>query len=61
VKKKTKKIAAKKINKPVREQVTALPKKQKKVTFPTTPEPKFCKQRLLLQQSDILSAVQILG
>jgi Tfp pilus assembly protein PilF len=41
VKKKTKKIAAKKIKKPVREQVASLPKKQKEVTFPATPEPKI--------------------
>jgi hypothetical protein len=62
VKKKTKKIVAKKIKKPARKQVTALPKKQKKVIFPATPKPKiFYKQRLLLQQSNILSAVKTLG
>ena len=41
VKKKTKKIAAKKIKKPAREQVAALPEKQQKVTFPATPEPEI--------------------
>jgi hypothetical protein len=41
VKKKTKKIAVKKIKKPAREQVAALPKKQNKVIFPATPEPKI--------------------
>jgi tetratricopeptide (TPR) repeat protein len=41
VKNKTKKIAAKKIKKSVREQIAALPKKQNKITFPTTPEPKI--------------------
>jgi hypothetical protein len=53
VKKKNQKIAAKKIKKSVREQVAALPKKQKKVTYSNPPEKIFCKQRLLLQQSDI--------
>jgi Tfp pilus assembly protein PilF len=41
VKKKAKKIATKKNKKPERDQIASLPKKQKEVTYPATPEPKI--------------------